>query len=48
MKKLYCEWHRKDIANISEHEEEECEEYGLDCLFRDCEYLVVTTEEEAE
>lgn len=30
----YCEWYDKKIQDLTEHEEEQCEENGQDCA--DC------------
>lgn len=31
----YCRWYEKNMENVTEHEQEQCEEIGRDC--KECE-----------
>ena len=31
MKKMFCRWYEKDMENLAEHEQEQCNENGQDC-----------------
>lgn len=40
----YCRWYDKDLRDVTEHEQEECEKNGQDC--RDCPELKAKKEEQ--
>lgn len=35
----FCRWYGKDMEDVTEHEQEQCEENGQDC--RECPDLVI-------
>lgn len=42
----YCRWYEKDMVELTEWQQEQCEENGLTCF--DCEDLVKDRAEESE
>ena len=41
----FCRWYEKDMEDITEHEQEQCEENGQDC--RECPDLMIKEQEAA-
>ena len=41
----FCRWYEKDVEDITEHEQEQCEENGQDC--RECPDLMIKEQEAA-
>lgn len=41
----FCRWYGKDMEDVTEHEQEQCEENGQDC--RECPDLVIKEQEAA-
>ena len=41
----FCRWYGKDMEDVTEHEQEQCEENGQDC--RECPYLMIKEQEAA-
>ena len=39
----FCRWYGKDMEDVTEHEQEQCEENGQDC--RECPDLVIKEQE---
>jgi len=39
MKEAYCRWHQKTMRELTEHEQENCETYGMKC--EDCQDLIM-------
>lgn len=42
----FCEWYGKNIKDVSEHEQQQCEEMGLECF--ECQDLVVREQDRKE
>jgi hypothetical protein len=40
----FCRWYGKDMEEVTEHEQEQCEENGQDCC--ECPDLVIKEQEE--
>lgn len=41
----FCRWYGKDMEDVTEHEQEQCEENGQEC--RECQDLVIKEQEAA-
>lgn len=41
----FCRWYGKDMEDVTEHEQEQCEENGQDC--RECPDLMIKEQEAA-
>lgn len=39
----FCRWYGKDMEDVTEHEQEQCEENGQDC--RECPDLMIKEQE---